>query len=654
MSPEQARGTEVDARSDIFSLGSVIYEMVTGKAAFEGETASDVIANILKSDPMSPAMFTGEVPDEIERIIGKALCKDRESRYQTVQELYVDLQAFKKEAEFRAKLGEDVAPRLADESRPKALVPALSIDGRAKAKATDPSSGGFRAVLAVADKGLSGRKPWIIAALVLLMAAVAGAFLYWRRTRFTAPPIESIAVLPFANVDGSADTDYLSDGLAQSLVESLARVPNLQVKSRDSLFRYKDKAFDAQKVGSELTVDALLRGRVAQSGDRIEVTAELTSVPDNTTIWSERYERQASDIMLLQEQIAGDIAENLRSKLSGTEKRRVTAQGTHNPEAYKLYAKGRFLWNKRTGADIKTAISYFNQALEKDPSYALAYAGLADAYSVLSVYGGDPSDVIPKSNAAAAKALQLDPTLARPHAVLGYNKMLYSWDFPGGEAEFRKAFALDPGDATAHQWFAEALAYIGGRSEESIVEANWARELDPLSPIIGTALAEVFYFDRQYEKAIRVCNKVIAANPDFGSVHNWLAFSYWAEHEYPQAIHEWSIAAHLEGDKNYAQYTAALERGFASGGWKGAVREGIEVSLALREAKAVYVSPYGIAQLYAALGDETRAFEWLNTAYREHDYWLVTLPTDPWLDSLRSTARYSEMARTIGFRLSLR
>jgi tetratricopeptide (TPR) repeat protein len=381
----------------------------------------------------------------------------------------------------------------------------------------------------------------------------------------------------------------------------------------------------------------------------IQVSADLTNVQDNTEIWGGQYERRASDVISLQEQIAGDIGGKLRSKMSGAEKQQVTRQGTQNPEAYQLYVKGRYYWNKRTNADIKTAISYFNQAIDKDPGYAMAYSGLADSYGVLSAYGGDPNDAFPKAKAAAQKALELDPTLARPHADLGYAEMLYDRDFSGGEAEFRKAFALDPSDATAHQWFGQFLAYIGGRRQESFDEADRARQLDPLSPIIGFAQGEVYFYDRQFDKAIEIYKHVAADNPAFGLAHLGLALSYWGQHKYPQTIQEYQTATQLLNDKNYAEFAAALDAGFRSSGWPGALRQAIDVLLAQRKAKAAFVSPYQIAQLYGDLGDKDHAFEWLNTAYQEHDGVVIDLRTDFQFDSLRSDPRYAELVRKIGF-----
>ena len=605
MSPEQALGKPLDARSDLFSFGIVLYEMATGALPFRGQTSVEIFDAILNRPQAPPQHLNSEVPPELGRIISKALEKNRDVRYQHADDIRADLKRLKRESESSKTV-----------------------------------------TTAAAMPKLSQRNFWMAAAAVIVLLVLIGAGVYLRKPS-SVQAIDSIAVIPFANVGGNIDADYLSDGLTESLIANLAHVPQLKVKSRNSVFRYKGKEVDVQKVGKELTVDALLTGRVAQRGDTVLVSADLTKVQDNTEVWGEQYERKSRDIIALQQQIAGDIADKLRSKLTGAEKQQVTRQGTQNPEAYQLYLKGRYHWNKRTGADVRAAISYFNQAIDKDPGYARAYSGLADAYSVLDSLGEDPNDVVPKANAAAEKALELDPTLARPHAVLASDKTEYNWDFSGSEAEFRKAFELDPSDASAHQWFAEMLAAIGGRAQESIDEGNRAHQLDPLSPIISFGQGQNYAQDHQFDKAIEICKKVIADNPTFGRGHDCLAYAYWGKREYPQVIQESKTAAQLKGDKNYAEFASALEAGFRSDGWLGALRKGIEVLLAQR--KTGYISSYTIAGLYADLGDKDHAFEWLNTAYQEHDTNLVTLRTDFHFDSLRSAPRYAELVRRIGF-----
>jgi TolB-like protein/Tfp pilus assembly protein PilF len=490
------------------------------------------------------------------------------------------------------------------------------------------------------------RKTITISAAAFVIALAALAATWGHFIPRGSQNIDSLAVLPFANVTADPNSEYLSDGITESLISSISQLPGLAVRSRSSVFRYKGKDVDVQKVGSDLGVTALVTGRVPQRGDTIQVSAELTNVRNNTELWGAQYSHKSTDIISLQQQIAGDIAEKLRSKLSASEKQQVTKQGTQNSEAYELYLKGRYYWNKRTAPEINTAISYFNQAIATDPGYALAYSGLADAYSVLPNYGGNPSEAYRKSNAAARRALELDPLLAHPHAVLGANEMEYDWDFVGGEAEYRKAFELDPNDATAHQWYAQDIGSLGGREQEAIAEINRAQQLDPLSPIVGATVGLVHTFARQYDQAIEVCKKLADRNPTFAIAHFGLANAYWGKHMYPQVIEEFRVYGQFSGDRNDSDFASAMGQGFRSAGWKGALSKAIEVRKAQRQTG--YWSAYDIATMYADRGDKDQAFKWLNIAYQERDPGLLRLKTDFLLDPLRSDPRFAELVHKVG------
>jgi serine/threonine protein kinase/Tfp pilus assembly protein PilF len=605
MSPEQVRAMELDARTDLFSFGAVLYEMATGMLPFRGESSGVIFKAILDGNPTSAVRLNPDVPAKLEEVIQKALEKDRNMRYQSATEIRTDLQRLKRDTESTKVAG----------------------------------------IPASADKPPKRGKLWIVGAVSFAVIGLIVAGAWYLRSGRTAQ-IDSVAVLPFANVSGDANADYLSDGITESLIANLTRVPELKVKSRNSAFRYKGKDVDMQKVGNALGVSALVSGRLTARGDSIEVSAELTNVRDNTEIWGQHYSGRSTEIISLQQQIAGDIAGKLHSKLTTSERLQVTKQGTQNPEAYELYLQGRYSWNKRTSADLGTAISYFNQAIAKDPGYALAYSGLADAYSTLPAYGGAPSEYYPKSNAAARRALALDASLAHPHAILGASEMEYDWDFAGGEAEYQKALELDPNDATAHQWHAEDISSIGGREQEALAEVNRAHQLDPQSLIISQSLGGVHLWARHYDEAIVVCQKVAKENPAFAEARGCLARAYWGKRMYPQVIEEWVAYGQLSGDRNNSDFGSAMEQGFRSAGWKGALTQGIKVRHAQR--KMGYSSAYEIATLYAGLGDKDRAFQWLNTAYQERDHGLEKLKIDFLLDPLRSDPRFAGLVRKVG------
>jgi len=602
MSPEQVRAKELDARTDLFSFGAVLYEMATGMLPFRGESSGVVFKAILDGAPTSAVRLNPDLPVELERIINKCLEKDRNLRYQHASEIRTDLQRLKRDTESTRIAGRQALP----------------------------------------DKTLKRRRLGIaLVACITAIGLAAGGAWYLRSSK---TQIDSIAVLPFTNVSGNGSADYLSDGITESLIASLTHVPELKVKSRNSVFRYKGKDVDTQKVGNELGVSALVSGRLTPHGDNVEVSAELTDVRDNTEIWGQHYSGKSTELIALQQQIAGDIAEKLRSKLSASERQKVTKQGTQNPEAYELYLKGLYYWNKQTSSDLATAISYFNQAIAKDPAYAQPYSGLASAY--WAGYGDAPTEVYPKSSAAARKALELDPSLALAHAVLGDNEIEYDWDFAGGETEFKKALELDPNDATAHHFYAFDIGMIGGREQEALAEINRAHQLDPLSLLISVRIGNVHMWARRYDESIVACKRLADENPTFAEVHSCLASAYWAKRMYPEVIKEWKVYGQLYGDKKQSEFASALEQGFRLAGWKGALTKGIEIRQAQR--KTGYSSAYKIAQLYADLGNEDQAFEWLDTAYQERAIGLLGLKTDFLLDPLRSDPRFAELVRKVG------
>ncbi len=490
MSPEQVRGEPADAPSDIFSLGCVLYEMVSGRRAFSRPNPSDTLAAILRDDP-PPASGSGhEVPAELDRVLAQCLKKDTGQRFQSARDLAFALRAVQE-------------------------------IGRLAGAQVKPSPRSLR---------------WALLVPVAAAALVVAVSLYWIAGR--NPPIDSLGVLPFANATGSPDAEYLSDGITESLITDLSRLPGLRVKSREAVFRYKGREKDARIVGRELGVRAILKGRLAQRGDGLSVSVELVDARNANLIWSDQYNRKAGDILTIEREISSEISGKLRLRLTGEEQKRLATRHTESTEAYQLYLKGRYWWNRRTEQALKNSVEHFEQAIEKDPAYALVWAGLSDSYVMLAAYGVLPrQEAYLRAKAAARRALEIDKTLAGPHASLARVKTEYEWDWAGAEKEYRRAIELDPNYATAHQWYAIHLAAVG-RPQQALPVIKRAREIDPLSTVVNSQVAWILYFGRRYDEAAEESRKAIAMDANFAWGHSGLGSVYLQRARYREAIAE--------------------------------------------------------------------------------------------------------------------
>ncbi len=608
MSPEQARGEELDARTDLFSFGAVLYEMATGRMAFSGNTAAIVHEAILNRAPAPVGRVNPDLSPELERIITKALEKDRKLRYQTASDLRADLQRMKRDTD---------SGRVAPSS---AVIPS--------ARASPPWRG--RTALAVCGVAL--------AALLTL-----GSWFAVFRGRGEA--IDSVAVLPFANANGDANTEYLSDGITESLINNLSQLPNLRVMARSTMFRYKGKEADPQKVGQDLRVGAVVSGRLLQRGDTVIVQAELMDVGKGSQLWGGQYNRKAADVFALQEDLSKEISEKLRLRLTGEEKQRLKKRYTENAEAYQLYLKGRYHWNKRTGEGMNKGVEYFQQAIEKDPNYALAYAGLADSYAMLGAYGLlRPETAYPRARTAATKAIELDDTLAEPHTSLLAVKLDYDWDWPGAEAEFQRSVQLNPAYPIAHHWYAMYLAAMG-RREQALATISRARELDPLSVPINTHVGVVHYLGHQFDQAINRIRDALELDPNYVVAHWYLGQAYAEKGMYEDAIVESQRAVTLSPGN--PKFLATLGYAYALSGNRGEARK---LAQQLNElGKNRYVSPLDVAYVYAGLREKEQAFAWLKRAHQERSWGMYRIKVDPKLDRLRSDPRFQDLLRRMGF-----
>jgi eukaryotic-like serine/threonine-protein kinase len=604
MSPEQVRGDDLDARTDIFSLGLVLYEMATGSQAFGGGTGGAIIEAVLTRPPASVRSVNPAIPPRLEAIIDKALQKDREQRYQSATELLADLQRLKRNIDsgYKDQAG-DSASLLASASDP------ISSTSRAVSRTTASQSGSFRA-------------PRI------------------------SKTIDSLAVLPFENVSRDPDNDYLSDGITGSLINNLATVPKLRVMARSTVFRYKGRDIDPQAVGRELSVRAVLTGRTMQSGGSLRIGTELVDVATGSQLWGAQFDRKPGDIFAIQDEISNEISGKLRLQLTRAEKKRLVKRHTEDAEAYRLYLQGHHHWSRWTEEGFYKAIGYFQQAIQKDPSYALASAGIADSYVLLGWNSYlPPKDAFPKGKAAAMSALEIAPDLGEAHTALAAVLWLHDWQWPEAQKEFQRSLELNPCYPTANHYYAEYLMTMG-RHAEAFARMKKSLELDPLSLIINVAIGWAYYHARQYDEAVAQLQRTLELDPNYPMTCWILGLLYRKTARYDLAISAGEKAVNLSGGSPLMR--AALAQTFATA---GAAQEAIQILDDLQKlARERYVVPHFFAGIYVGLGEHDRAIEYLEKSYAEHCHWLIYLHIDPSMDDLRNDPRFQDLLRRVGLR----
>ena len=641
MSPEQARGQKVDARTDIFSLGVVVYEMIAGRAPFEGETASHVIVSILEKEPAPLTGSSPDVPSELERIVSKALAKDKDERYQTVKDLLIDLKRLKQRREVDAEIERSVSPDAIDRST-GGTSSGLDSVGTAKPESTGSVAAHTTSSAEYLVSGIKQHKKSVIAALAFLL--IAGAALIYSVYPAGNVAIDSIAVLPLANSGGDPNLEYLSDGVSESLINSLSQLQRLRVTARTTAFRYKGKEADPQQVGRDLNVRAVLLGRVRQMGDSLNIQVDLVDATTGAQLWGEDYNRKTSDILAVKQDISREITDRLRLKLTGDEQQQITRRDTTNSEAYQSYLRGRYHWNKRSGDELKKAIEQFQEAIDRDPNYALAYTGLADCYMLLEQYTGIPSsETAPKAKAAAERALAIDDSLAEAHTSLAFQHQ-QSWRWEEAEKEFKRAISLNPNYPTARHWYQILLGALG-RDDEALAEIKRALELDPLSPVLEVNIGDDLVRKGDLDSALEHAKRLVQLDPNFALAHQTYGQVYLKQRRYAEAVTEFQ-----QNVRNDRSAYSLSYLGYALG--MAGRRD--EASALLKELEGMYNKRESLAHyqaaVYAGLGDKDQAFAWLEKGFQARAGMLVFVIFDNTFDPLRSDPRYADLLRRMGLK----
>jgi len=601
MSPEQVLGGEIDARSDIFGLGVTLFEMATGRLPFAGATPGDTTDRILHAQPESISRFTSKLPAELEKIILKCLEKERERRYQTAAEIIVDLKNLQRD--------------ISQDSPVTPITPRHRIPGR---------------------RLIVGASAAALLAAIIAFAVFSGPY------GGTDQAIDSIVVLPFAT-DGNPDAEYLSDGIAESLINSLSQLPNLRVIARTTALSYKGKSIDLNRIGQELRVRAILTGRLSQRGETLTLQADLVDVAAGSQLWGDHYTGKFADIFAIQDQIAAQISEKLRLRLSGDEQKRLTKHYTENTEAYRLYMEGRYHTLRFTKEGMDKGIALLKQATATDNRYALGYAGLAQSYMEGADWYMPATEAGPLAKEAALRALALDDTLSDAHTALAIVAAQYDWDWPTAEREFKRAIDLNPGSAAAHNNYGTYFLAVTGRLDEGIAELVRARQLDPLSAYIHTNLGSALYFARRYDEAINALEKALELDPIW-LAHIGLATCFQQKGMHNEAIAQFQKAIPV----GPPDAPAWLAQGMAVA---GRTREARQLLGGLEHLKTLRTGAWGMAALYTALGDKDQAFAWLQRARDDRFIIFASLKVDPAFDSLRGDPRFANLLRSIGLSL---
>jgi serine/threonine-protein kinase len=628
MSPEQALGRTLDPRTDIFSLGVVLYELVAGQRPFLGKTVGETINNIVNQAPAPLGLENPVFSPALDNILFKCLEKDPEKRYASAKELAADLR----------KVKEDSDRALAATTLEQPPTPSTHASGERQPTA-------LWKLAAKAGAGRNAALGWTIGIVVVALLAVGGwVLLHGVKSNPSTPganlnataPQKSVAVLPFVNMSSDKENEYLSDGLTEEVLNALAKVKGLRVPARTSSFAFKGKTDDIRKIGEQLSVTTVLEGSVRKAGDKLRITAQLVNVADGFHLWSETYDRDMTNLFTIQSDIASRVAEALKVQLLG-----AVLKPTTNVEAYTLYLKGRYLWNRRTVEDIRQAIEHFNRAIAEDPACAVAHAGLADCYVVLPSYTGLPyRDAFPKARAAALQALELDSTLAEPHAALAFIKAYFDWNWTESEAGFRRAITLNPNYATAHHWFANVLESLC-RNDEALAELKQAQEIDPLSRIINASLGIALHRAGKTDAAMDMLKKQIALDPSFLVAHQHLGIIYLDNRKLPEAIAEFETMRRLDGSGTYG--LVELGAGYLLAGRTNDVRTIRNQMLDLQQQGND--QRVGIAKAQRALGDDEAALTSLEKALEERAFGLESLYCDSFWKELRPHPRFQAILR---------